>query len=87
MLPPPCPLMSFVRSGAMVGWYGCKGETAVGKEDATLIRVVLCRVLGALYCIGYVSNCCRLYFYFSSASFLSLPCRLDFTFNIVLTLY
>eukprot|EP00090_Calanus_glacialis_P047499 TRINITY_DN9901_c0_g1_i1.p1 TRINITY_DN9901_c0_g1~~TRINITY_DN9901_c0_g1_i1.p1 ORF type:complete len:1078 (+),score=157.12 TRINITY_DN9901_c0_g1_i1:452-3685(+) len=30
-----------------------KGETAVGKEDATLIRVALCRILGALYCIGY----------------------------------
>jgi len=30
-----------------------KGETSVGKEDATLIRVALCRVLGALYCIGY----------------------------------
>ena len=28
------------------------GETAVGKEDATLIRVALCRILGALYCIG-----------------------------------
>lgn len=28
------------------------GETSVGKEDATLIRVALCRVLGALYCIG-----------------------------------
>ena len=30
------------------------GETAVGKEDATLIRVALCRILGALYCIGSV---------------------------------
>ena len=29
------------------------GETSVCKEDATLIRVAVCRILGALYCIGY----------------------------------
>ena len=34
------------------------GETAVGKEDATLIRVALCRILGALYCIGWVCVWC-----------------------------
>ena len=75
--PPPCPLMSFVRSGAMVGWYGCIGETAVGKEDATLIRVVLCRVLGALYCIGYVSNCCTVDCTYSFPPPPSSPCPVD----------
>ena len=36
----------------LITMNGLLGETAVGKEDSTLIRVAVCRVLGALYCIG-----------------------------------